>query len=80
MFRQTPDRWKSDIRFFRVGMLQGFLGHEIGLRYIEEQKQVAAVRYTDPSDLFINGLIDRYNGQVDALNARIDEYNALLGS
>lgn len=62
MFRQTPARWKSDIRFFRVGMLQGFLGHEIGLRYIEEQKHVTAVSYTDPSDLFINGLIDKKQG------------------
>jgi hypothetical protein len=62
MFTQTPARWKSDIRFFRVGMLQGFLGHEIGLRYIEEQKHATAVHYTDPSDLFINGLIDKKQG------------------
>lgn len=62
MFRQTPARWKSDVRFFRVGMLQGFLGHEIGLRYIEDQKHVTAVRYTDASDLFINGLIDKKEG------------------
>src|SRR4051812_5943845 len=36
-FSATPWKWKSDIRFFRVGMLQGFLGHEIGIRYIEDQ-------------------------------------------
>jgi hypothetical protein len=62
VFQQTPARWKSDIRFFRIGMLQGFLGHEIGLRYFEEQKHVTAVSYTDPSNLFINGLIDKKEG------------------
>src|SRR5437899_12827293 len=35
VFRETPWRWKNDIRFCRVGMLQGFLGHEVGLRYID---------------------------------------------
>jgi hypothetical protein len=61
-FRKTPSRWKNDIRFFRVGMLMGFLGHEIGLRYIEEQKHGAKVSYTNPGDLFLNGLIDTKQG------------------
>jgi hypothetical protein len=61
-FRQTPERWRNDIRLFRVGMLQGFLGHEIGLRYIEEQKTATAVSYTNPGDLFLNGLIDTKRG------------------
>ena len=61
-FRRTPEKWNNDIRFFRVGMLQGFLGHEIGLQYIDEQKYAAEVRYTNPSDLFLNGLIDTKRG------------------
>ena len=61
-FLQTPGKWKNDIRFFRVGMLAGFLGHEIGLRYKDEQKQARSVRYTNPSDLFLNGLIDSGEG------------------
>jgi hypothetical protein len=61
-FRKTPERWKNDIRFFRVGMLQGFLGHEIGIRYIEEQKNATEVWYTNPGDLFLNGLIDTKRG------------------
>jgi len=61
-FRRTPENWNNDIRFFRVGMLQGFLGHEIGLRYIDEQRYAAAVRYTDPGDLFLHGLIDMKRG------------------
>jgi len=61
-FQQTPWKWKSDLRFFRVGMLAGFLGHEIGIRYSDEQKHAQAVRYTNPSDLFLNGLIDTKQG------------------
>jgi hypothetical protein len=61
-FRRTPEKWKNDIHFFRVGMLAGFLGHEIGIRYKDEQKHAQAVRYTNPSDLFLNGLIDTKQG------------------
>jgi hypothetical protein len=61
-FARTPERWKSDIRFFRVGMLQGFLGHHIGIRYIEDQKSVSSVKYADPLQLFLTGLIDTRRG------------------
>ena len=61
-FRETPERWKNDIRFFRVGMLMGFLGHEIGIRYIEEKKHGTEFHYTNPGDLFLNGLIDTKQG------------------
>ncbi|MCX5673919.1 MAG: hypothetical protein NTX87_02825, partial [Planctomycetota bacterium] len=57
-FRKAPERWKNDVPLFRVGMLQGFLGHEIGVRYVEEKKHAAGVRYTDPADVFLHGLID----------------------
>lgn len=62
MFHQSPERWKNDIRFFRFGMLAGFLGHEVGIRYIEEQRNATSVRYTNPSDLFLNGVIDTKRG------------------
>ena len=61
-FHASPQNWKNDIRFFRVGMLQGFLGSVIGIRYIEEQKNANAVYYTNPNDLFLNGIIDRKEG------------------
>jgi hypothetical protein len=61
-FCASPHHWKSDIRLFRVGMLQGFLGHEIGIRYIEEQKRASVVHYTDAGSLFLNGLIDAKQG------------------
>jgi hypothetical protein len=61
-FLKAPHKYKSDIRFFRAGMLAGFLGKEIGIRYIEEQKDATSVVYTNPSDLFLNGVIDTKRG------------------
>ena len=61
-FSKTPERWENDIRFFRIGMLQGFLGHEIGIRYIDELRGVRDVRYTDPGDLLLHGIIDTKQG------------------
>jgi hypothetical protein len=57
-FQRTPAKWRDDIRFFRIGMLACYLGTEVGIRYIEEQKRVASIHYKNPGDLFINGLID----------------------
>ncbi len=34
----APHKWKNSLDFFRVGMLIGFLGYEIGIRYNDEQK------------------------------------------
>jgi hypothetical protein len=61
-FAKTPWKWKNDIHFFRVGMLAGFIGQELGIDYIEDQKHVTAIAYTNPSDLFLNGLIDTKRG------------------
>jgi len=61
-FQQTPHKWKNDVHFFRVGMLAGFLGHDIGIRYVEDHKQAGAVYYTNPGELFLNGLIDTKQG------------------
>jgi hypothetical protein len=62
VFHRGPSRYKSDIRFFRVGMLAGFLGSKLGIRYIESQKSAASVSYTNPSDLFLDGVIDTRRG------------------
>lgn len=61
-FHKTPENWKNDIRFYRIGMLAGYLGHYLGLAYIPEQRHLKAVSYTNPSDLFLNGLIDSKRG------------------
>jgi Transglutaminase-like superfamily len=57
-FRNSPWKWKNDIHFFRVGMLAGFLGHEYGIIYNPAHKHLSEIRYTDPGQLFLHGLID----------------------
>lgn len=61
-FQKTPWKWNHDIHFFRMGQLASFVNTELGVRYIEEQKHATSVAYADPSDLFMNGVIDRRKG------------------
>jgi Transglutaminase-like superfamily len=71
-FHQSPKEYKNDINFFRLGMLAQFLDQKIGVHYVEEQKQVqleakargkkAEIKYTNPRDLLIYGLIDAKQG------------------
>ena len=62
VFRRTPQDWKNDVNFFRLGVLRGYLEHEAGIAYIEDQRYATAVSYTDPSDLFLNGVMDTRRG------------------
>ncbi len=55
-------RTKVDIRFYRVGMLQHFISHAMGMRYIEDQRRATLVFYANPGDLFLKGLIDTKRG------------------
>jgi hypothetical protein len=61
-FRRTPQHWKNDVNFFRLGVLCGYLEHEVGIAYIEDQRYAKEVYYTDPSDLFLNGVMDTRRG------------------
>ena len=62
VFQRTPWQWKNDVRFFRLGVLCGFLEFEAGIAYNEEQRDGRAVLYTDPDDLFLHGVMDRRRG------------------
>jgi Transglutaminase-like superfamily len=62
VFRQTPQDWKNDVNFFRLGVLCSYLEHEAGIAYNEDQRTATAVYYTDPSDLFLNGVMDTRRG------------------
>jgi hypothetical protein len=62
VFRRTPQDWKNDVNFFRLGVLCGYLEHEAGIAYNEDQRYATAVYYTDPSDLFLNGVMDTRRG------------------
>ncbi len=71
-FRENPAKYKDDIHFFHLGMLAQFLSHNVGIAYIEEQKQAQVVDrkagkkteilYTDPGHLLLHGLIDSKRG------------------
>ena len=61
-YHENPGAWESDINFFNLGVLCRYIEQKLGVQYKEEQKHAASVRYTDPSDLFLNGLIDTKRG------------------
>jgi len=71
-FHEKPDKYKNDINFFRLGLLAQFLDEQIGVAYVEEQKQAqlaarksgkkTEVLYTNPGDLLVHGLIDTKQG------------------
>ncbi|MDA0284251.1 MAG: hypothetical protein O3B86_12950 [Planctomycetota bacterium] len=61
-FHEAPEDFRNDIDFFRFGMLFQFLDREIGIAYREDQTHVASILYTNPSDLFLNGVIDTRRG------------------
>lgn len=56
-FHRSPHEWKDDINFFRLGVLHEFVECELGIEYIEAQRDARPIRYTDPSDLFVNGVM-----------------------
>lgn len=56
-FHESPSDFRNDIRYFRMGLLHQFLEMEIGLEYNEDQRDGQPIWYTNPGDLFLNGLI-----------------------
>ena len=61
-FRREPECYRNDVRFFQVGLIGQFLQQEVGIRYLPEQRGLEQVRYINPSDLFLNGVLDTYQG------------------
>jgi hypothetical protein len=61
-FHETPWHWKNDLNFFRLGYLCYYLDEILGIRYRDDQRELKAVRYTDPNDLFLTGVIDTKQG------------------
>jgi hypothetical protein len=68
-FRKTPQDWRSDLAFFRLGFLCWYVDEVLGIRYREDQKNVLSVSYTDPCDLFLNGVIDTRRGTCGNMSA-----------
>ena len=61
-FHQTPGDWKHDLAFFRLGLLCWYLDEVLDIHYREDQRDLKAVAYTDPGDLFLNGVMDTRRG------------------
>ncbi len=61
-FHKTPQDWKNDLHFFRLGYLCWYVDEQLGIRYREDQRDLKKVLYTDPCDLFLNGVMDTRRG------------------
>lgn len=61
-FHEAPQDFKHDIRYFRLGMVCQYLELEIGIQYNQDQRKVQRIFYMNPSDLFLNGVIDTREG------------------
>jgi hypothetical protein len=61
-FYHSPEAWKNDLAFFRLGVLCWYVDEVLGIHYREDQRDLKAVAYTDPSDLFVNGVMDTRRG------------------
>ncbi len=61
-FQDSPQDWDNDIDFFRLGLVAWYVDMVLGIEYREDHKHVKAIRYTNPSDLFANGVIDTRRG------------------
>lgn len=62
VFWKTPQKWKNDVNFFRLGVLCGYLEYEADIAYNEDQRDGKEIWYTNPSDLFLNGVMDTRRG------------------
>jgi hypothetical protein len=64
-FFRTPQKWRNDIDFFRLGLVCWYCDVVLGVAYHEDQRNVdekAGIRYTDPTHLFLNGVMDTRRG------------------
>ena len=61
-FYRKPYQWKNDIRFARLALMCWYVDEVLGVQYREDQKNLERVLYTDPSDLFLNGVLDSRRG------------------
>ncbi len=68
-FWRNPSGWKNDIHFFHLGVLCEYVERELGVAYREDQRDLTAIRYTDPSHLFLNGVMDTRRGTCGNLAA-----------
>jgi hypothetical protein len=61
-FRAVPQKWNHDRILFQLGLVCWYLDVKQGIAYKEEHRNLRRIRYTDPSDLFLNGVLDTRRG------------------
>ena len=65
-FQKSPQEWRNDINFFRLGLLATYLTRERGIRYHEkysqDQKAGKNSKYEEPGAVLVHGLIDTLRG------------------
>ena len=66
-FHKTPQDWRNDLDFFRLGLVCWYAEMILGISYREDQRNVSFVLYTDPTDLFLNGVMDTRRGTCGTL-------------
>ena len=68
-FYESPQDFRNDIRYFRLGMICQYLDLEIGIGYNLEQRTQKKILYTNPLDLFLNGILDTKQGTCGNMSA-----------
>ena len=68
-FGHEVNDFQKDIRFFRIGAFCWFIGQVLDVAYKPDQKHVRTILYTDPTDLFLNGVIDTRRGTCGSMAA-----------
>lgn len=73
-FYRTPQDWGNDIDVFRLGLVAWYCDIVLGVAYREDHRDIqvaeqelpreqrTVIYYTDPSDLFLNGVMDKRRG------------------
>ncbi|MBA3314193.1 MAG: hypothetical protein H0T47_13025 [Planctomycetaceae bacterium] len=61
-FHATPQEWNNDLDFFRLGIICWYCDLILKVAYREDQREAKVVFYTDPTDLFLNGVMDTRRG------------------
>jgi hypothetical protein len=61
-FYSNPAAYKNDLDFFRLGAISHYVEHELGIEYLQDQRNSKPVLYTNASDVFMNGLLETRQG------------------
>ena len=61
-FDKAPQDWRNDVDFFRLGLVCWYVDVVLGIAFREDQRNVSRILYTDPADLFLNGVMDTRRG------------------